>query len=77
MSEPVQIALITGACIMAASAVPAWFAYQSSKTAKSTHKAVNSRLDMLLRIAEKSYHAEGVAEEKERQQHAATKKDQT
>lgn len=79
MSDSVQVALITGGCIVLASAVPAWFAYQAHKTAQATHHAVNSRRDEFVEMAKKSFRAEGVAQEQadERQRQAATKKDQT
>jgi hypothetical protein len=42
-------------------AIAAW------KVSKSTHKAVNSRMDKFLTIAEKHFHDEGVLDEKRRQ----------
>jgi len=60
MTEGIAISIISGIFSVAA----AWFAHRA-------HKAVNSRMDEFKRIAEKLFHAEGVAqgqqEERERQ----------
>jgi len=57
MTDQVSISIITSLCAVVTSVAAAYFSRQ-------THNAVNSRMDKFLAMAEESFKAKGVLQEK-------------
>ena len=68
MTDAVAISIVTSVSAVLVSGLSAYFAYKAKVTSKETHDVVNSRMEAFLKMAEKSFKAEGklegVAEQK-------------
>jgi len=68
VTEGVQISIITGLGTIAVAAMSGYFSYRAKVSSEATHKAVNSRMDAFLKMAEASFKAQGKLEAREEQQ---------
>ena len=64
MSDLVIIEIAGNLATFLAVAVSAYFSHKAKRTAEITHTAVNSRIDVFMKMAEKAFKAEGVLQEK-------------
>lgn len=64
MTDAVSISIVTSVSAVLMAGISAYFAFRAKAISAETHKIVNSRMTEFMTMAEKSFKAEGVLQEK-------------